>query len=141
MTGRLGLNHPDGSLLLRGKSRSTNPVAMSGGAKVDAISTGTNISWVNCHLIVGVPDHHGANWTSRPAFKPDGQNKYCPEIELLVRHFGQVQILDLVYTRLREVVMVNAKRQPGIVTLLPRRHGWERPNPRLVYRGVGEWIV
>jgi hypothetical protein len=54
-------------------------------------------------------DHDGTDRASRSPFQSHGKNEYRTEMYLLLRHFGQMQILDLVHAGLREVMVVDAE--------------------------------
>lgn len=86
-------------------------------------------------------DHDRTDRASRSPFQAHGENEHRTEVYLLLRHFGQIQILELVHTGLREIVVVDAERQPRIVAILPGWHRGEGSDPRFVRRGVGERVV
>jgi hypothetical protein len=86
-------------------------------------------------------DHDRTDRASRSAFKSNGKNENRTEVHLLLRHFGQIQILDLVNACLREVVVVCSEGKPWIVSMLPGRHGREWSYTRFIHSGVGERVV
>jgi len=59
-----------------------------------------------------VTDHAWTDRASRSTFKSNEKNEDRTEVHLLVRHFGEIQILDLVNACLREVVVVYSERKP-----------------------------
>ncbi|MGH8538485.1 MAG: hypothetical protein ACREXM_19070, partial [Gammaproteobacteria bacterium] len=92
-------------------------------------------------LVVRVTDHDRTDRASRSTFESNGKNEDRTEVHLLLRHFGQIQILDLVNACLREVVVVCSERKPWIVSVLPGRHGREWSYARFVHGGVGKRVV
>jgi hypothetical protein len=92
-------------------------------------------------LVVRMTDHDWTDRASRSTFQSNGKNEHRTEVQVLLRHFGQIQILDLMHACLREVVVVYSERKPWIVSILPGRHGREWSDARFVLRGVGEGVV
>src|SRR5688572_22504920 len=86
-------------------------------------------------------DNNRTHRTPRSTLEANRKNEDGAEVHLLLRHFREIQVLNLMDTGLSEVVMVGSKRQPRIASVFPGRHRRERSGSGLIHRGIAEGIV